>query len=232
MAVVVAPVGEVLAAVLTLKGALASVDALVRLQKKSGVSQLVTQPLFYLGYSYLPDVLVGEGLSAVAASVQVLAGVNVSVLAHVVHGRVVLATIHAHDTTLVQLAATPAVCQLAEAVAGLSLLSGWRRIDLVHADDVVRIVVGNVTSASAAAAATSEGPEFRWKAAFFGLWRIFFLDPVQDNLAFFGDRTSAMYGRRLMLLPLVLQVHRTGLLVLLHCGVTSEGGVAVGTAVG
>lgn len=87
--------------------------------------------------SHLTDVLVCELLAAVSALVEVLLGVDVAVLPHVVHGGVVLAARHAHDPLL-------AGGDLAVAEALLDLQLGRRRLDLVLVDDVVRVVVGDV----------------------------------------------------------------------------------------
>lgn len=115
MTVVVASIGKVFATMRTLERPLASVDPLMS----------------------LPDVLVSKLFATVATLVQVLSGVNVTVLTHVVHGGVVLAAGDADDALL-------AVVQGAKAVALFHFGSRRRGLNLLLVDDVVRVAVGHV----------------------------------------------------------------------------------------
>ena len=78
-----------------------------------------------------------ETLLTIPTRVQIFLGMNIPMLPHVIHGRIMLPTHDAHDPIL-------SILQSAETESLPLLLLVRRRVDLVAVDDVVGVVVRDV----------------------------------------------------------------------------------------
>lgn len=87
--------------------------------------------------SHLPDVLVSKVSAAISAAVEASAGVDVTMLPHVVRRGVMLAAHDAHVTLL-------PILERPKAVALGPFGGRWRRDDFALVDHVVGVVVRHV----------------------------------------------------------------------------------------